>query len=294
MKKHVRLLSIALFLVGNLSAQSETTPALDQTSLPVELNSSAPQVTQSKALGDCNIGNEDESLATTFPGNWLSGYISGVKFTLTEEGTLNSINIITQTSGESNVIMFVYDDLNGVPNDLLSTSGSAPVIIGTVTLPVTPIVLPPGDYWIMANFDQTGEHSKRILSSGNESYYQALPFGTPPPLNASSFILTVPNVDYLFFLDVTCTASIGIDELEDKVSSVYPNPASDNITIEMNESIFIDNIQVVDAIGRVVKSFRIDQLINTKSLNVSDISPGLYSLIITSDNQTIAKSIVIE
>ena len=98
--------------------------------------------------------------------------------------------------------MAVYDDLNGVPNNLISESGTAAVIIGIVTLPVTPVVLPAGDYWVMVSFDVTGQHVKRIPLTGNLGYYQALTFGSPAPSNASTFIQTTPNVDQLYFLDI--------------------------------------------------------------------------------------------
>lgn len=294
MRKQKILFFAALLSASTVMAQAENYINLDQLQASeVNLNQEIP--VQNKAAGDCNIGNEstDDFFITT--GNFGANYIAGYKYTLGEEGVLNSINVVTQSTGIANVKMAVYDDLGGAPNNLVSESlGSAPVIIGTVSLPVSPVVLPAGDYWIMIRFDVEGQHCKRKLAAGNISFYQALPFDSPPPANASSFIQTIPNTDNPYFLDITCSTSIGIDELENKISSIYPNPTSENVTIETSELIFMENIEIIDATGRNVKSIQINQLTQTNIIDVSDITPGMYSIKISGDNQVIVKSIIIE
>ena len=67
-------------------------------------------------VGDCDIGNVDP---TGFGnGNFGSNFLLGVAFTLEEEGTINSINLIGNDNG-SLVQMAVYNDLTGVPDDLI-------------------------------------------------------------------------------------------------------------------------------------------------------------------------------
>ena len=81
-------------------------------------------------------------------GQFSANYLLGVKYSLSQEGTLNAIKLIGNDSG-SGVQMAVYDDNGGVPNNLIAYS--APSIVGELTsLPVTPVLLPAGDYWIMA------------------------------------------------------------------------------------------------------------------------------------------------
>ena len=55
--------------------------------------------------------------------------------------------------------MAVYDDNAGVPNNLLASSGLCTVGTGVTSLPVTPILLPAGDYWIMAVYETGGNSS---------------------------------------------------------------------------------------------------------------------------------------
>ena len=83
---------------------------------------------------NCNIGNETATSdfeASSFGEN----YLLGTKFTLSQEGTLNSINLIGNDTGVG-VQMAVYDDNEGVPNNLIASSGLSTVGNGVTTLPV--------------------------------------------------------------------------------------------------------------------------------------------------------------
>jgi Secretion system C-terminal sorting domain len=72
-------------------------------------------------------------------------------------------------------------------------------------------------------------------------------------------------------------ATIGFDE--SPVAStlqVYPNPATNAITVELTSSEVGNNYQLLDAAGRLVQQGRFASMRNT--IDVSALSPGLYQL----------------
>jgi hypothetical protein len=68
---------------------------------------------------------------------------------------------------------------------------------------------------------------------------------------------------------------------------VYPTPSSDVIYIETKTT--PGNLQLLDMSGKKVHT----QRINSKSVDVSDLSAGIYFLVITSNNLQIVKKVII-
>lgn len=179
---------------------------------------------------DCNIGNEVGTPDFTFGSIgevFGANYLLGMKYTLTQEGTLFSINLLGEDTGYG-VQMAVYDDNMGVPNNLMAASILGTVGEGLISLQVTPVVLPPGDYWVMAVYENNGNHSKyNANASGNVVYYNSLTFGDSVPLNASNFIGYLDS-DFLYFLEIGCGNLImNVGNVDNNSSiKVYPNPSS--------------------------------------------------------------------
>lgn len=63
--------------------------------------------------------------------------------------------------------------------------------------------------------------------------------------------------------------------------SVYPNPTKDFLTIDGIENMYVNQFSVVDMIGKKVLSST--QLISDK-IDVSSITPGIYFLLLNTDN----------
>ena len=81
--------------------------------------------------------------------------------------------------------------------------------------------------------------------------------------------------------DVTVQSTVDIAELLDQTVSVYPNPATDNITLSIINSINGNyNIDIVDLVGKTVYSENIakDNTIFTKQIDLSNLSKGVYLL----------------
>src|SRR5688572_21798813 len=70
---------------------------------------------------NCNIGNEDTTGFAVFGANLFAGNLLGVKFTLNNNGVLNSLNLIGKIAG-SPVQMAVYSDSSGAPWQLIAST----------------------------------------------------------------------------------------------------------------------------------------------------------------------------
>ncbi len=213
---------------------------------------------------NCNIGNDSTNNNFT-TGNISANILFGVKYTLSQEGTLNSINLIGNGTGEG-VQMAVYDDNGGIPNNLIATSSQGTVDNGVTTLPVNPVLLPAGDYWVMAVYETGGNSSNTNTNNatGNVLYYQSLNYGDAIPTNASGFTSNTGQ-DYLYFLDIDCGNTLSVENfnLVDKIS-IYPNPTSDYIFISNLDNTM--NYIIVNQLGQQIKKGIYNNKIDVKNV----------------------------
>ncbi len=229
---------------------------------------------------NCNIGNE--TLTGSFAiGSFGANFLGGVKFTLSQEGTLNSINLIGNDAGGVGVQMAVYDDNYGVPNNLIEFSSPGTVVNLINSFPVTLTLLPAGDYWIMAVYEFEGPHSYFTNeATGNDFYYQELTFGSDIPNNASDFLNTSDS-DLLYFLDIDCGNTLSIFDnplsvenfdLAEKIS-IYPNPASNFIRVSQLSK--PEKYQVYNTIGqKIIKGI----ISENEKIDIQNLANGIYFL----------------
>lgn len=70
--------------------------------------------------------------------------------------------------------------------------------------------------------------------------------------------------------------------------TVYPNPATDNVSIKFNESVEVQSINLYDQTGRLLK-----QLHSTKTIPLDSLPQGIYFFeVVMKDGQTYRKSLV--
>ncbi len=224
---------------------------------------------------DCNIGNSDGTDPDFGTGNILPDFLLGVNFTLSQVGVLHSLNIIGNGTG-ANFQMAMYDDNAGVPNNLITSTAISTVGTGIVSLPVTPVQLAAGDYWIMAVYDNTGSsnnHSNVNLSASTSVvYYNDLPFGNPIPSNASGF-QTYTGQDFLYFAVISC-GPLSVNDFEENNFSISPNPASDYILIaNLKENTMFE---IYDLTGKklIVKELSA----SNNQIDISSLAAGTYLL----------------
>lgn len=125
-----------------------------------------------------------------------------------------------------------------------------------------------GDGWTTTNND----HPSGIWISNAQGEFAAYSWGYS---NGPSF----SNFD--IYLNVTSNGDgshVGIDDVAASVDfSIYPNPATDRLTIDCSDA--VREINVLDMTGRTVVTYGA-----TNSLNVSGLAAGVYMLRVVTEN----------
>ncbi|MGB1316679.1 MAG: T9SS type A sorting domain-containing protein, partial [Flavobacteriales bacterium] len=114
------------------------------------------------------------------------------------------------------------------------------------------------------------------------------------------FVFTSEGNNRLFLDDVNVDIAAGIEDLGSPVSnlSLYPNPASHNLTVgfELAEATDID-FQVIDVLGKQLLTLPQSAYTagsNSQNIELESIKPGVYFLVINSkENQTVKRFIII-
>lgn len=116
--------------------------------------------------------------------------------------------------------------------------------------------------------------------------------------NSNPYSQLTSNTHYFFGEPITFI-SVGINEVQDNINSwsVYPNPASSNVTISVDsKNTQSASVTVLDMLGKQMKQFNANFNIgeNTIQLNTNDLSKGIYLVTIKAGNSSSTKKLVIE
>lgn len=105
--------------------------------------------------------------------------------------------------------------------------------------------------------------------------------------NTSSSTVKYDN----YVVSAVNTITLGVNDIVSTKFNVYPNPATDVVTITNTESIGIDKITVTDINGRIVKTNNYNQQAEIQ-LNVSDLNAGVYILNVSTKEGTATKKFI--
>jgi hypothetical protein len=91
------------------------------------------------------------------------------------------------------------------------------------------------------------------------------------------------------FLQQPCLAVVGTENWQETEFSIYPNPVKDRVqlSIESDES---HHISIVSSEGRTV--FRQMNFVPGNALDVQDLQPGLYHLVIWNEKEKITRKFI--
>ncbi|PBQ31110.1 hypothetical protein CNR22_04800 [Sphingobacteriaceae bacterium] len=125
----------------------------------------------------CTFGNYPPVYTSTTV-SLGDNFLLGTKYTLSTTGTLMAIGYKGVTPG-AQIRMAIYASNAGSPSYLVANTNTSTVQAGNHLLPVTsPVVLPPGDYFIVGNYSVSppGPQVNSVSSTTNVVYYSPQQF----------------------------------------------------------------------------------------------------------------------
>lgn len=87
------------------------------------------------------------------------------------------------------------------------------------------------------------------------------------------------------------TTTLNVNDVVSTKFNVYPNPATDVITITNNENIGIEKVSIADMNGRIVKTLNFTNQAEIQ-LNISDLKSGIYIFNVSTKEGTATKKII--
>ncbi len=97
-----------------------------------------------------------------------------------------------------------------------------------------------------------------------------------------------------FELTVETVLGIGENNLNLGNVLLYPNPAKDQFTIGNPQSLELDSVDIYDLTGRMVKSFNVKGMAETRTFDVSNLASATYMVIIRGKQDPIVKRLLKE
>ena len=225
-----------------------------------------------------------------------------------EDGLLDVINANVFIGGTGSgvnaafVDVYVWGDAGGAPdpgNLITSELGFVPdnqVVVGTnfgfdvwdLTLDITDVALPgqEGDtttYWLGLSVEATDasnlfwENSTAGLIGAGEAYDDG---------GGGGFVID-GTLEGVYDFTVDCEPILGLGDNLAELVSIYPNPASSRINIEIPGNIEITNVALFDVLGKNTGA----TLVNG-TIDVSNLSQGVYILNIQTDRGTLTQKVV--
>jgi hypothetical protein len=162
-------------------------------------------------------------------------------------------------------------------------------IMKNVVLLSTPINLAVGEYWIDWRVNgslASGPWQPPIFKTGTQTTGNGIQYSAgswaPAYFNSTS-VACQQGLPFLVY-GVNGT---GIQDIEADNLNVYPNPAKDQITI--NSSSLVKEVKILNSLGQVVLNQSIMSF--NPTVNVSNISAGLYFIQITTEKGLSTKKI---
>ena len=115
----------------------------------------------------------------------------------------------------------------------------------------------------------------------------------------------IPNTGAIYFdynpaiitntFNTEFVASLANMEFSSTNLAVYPNPANEVITIQLNSNSFIKQVQLIDMLGRVIKKENYSSSNYSETMNLKEVGNGTYFVEVTTDsNKKETKKIVVK
>ncbi len=190
-----------------------------------------------------------------------------------------------------------------IPNSTITVNVTPPTTAGTLQV----VDFPYNNLNLTSEVDNT--ITVMINASRNNVFWTinetpvigSLPDGDTAPSTLSRCGSTVANngcnrtfaapTNNNVSMKITAFATLSNLNFSANLFSISPNPANDFVNISNSENIKVSSVKITDLNGRVVKQNSFDS-VSDISMNVSDLSSGIYMMNINSSEGSVIKKII--
>ncbi len=203
------------------------------------------------------------TISTNIPG---SGYELGQTYSITVSTSSSGADafgfeLTAEKSDNSNVGVFDISGATGSPQLILSNSA----------------VTHSTDNFAQWTFNWTAP----ATSQDQVTFYAAVLAGSGSGTNNDETVLTSETV---------AESTLGVRDEDMLVFDIYPNPSNQFVTIQLPEGLSSSSVKLFDNTGRNIKSAKINKFSN--ELDLSDVSQGVYYIMLNSDGKTGVRTLI--
>ncbi|MBP7408497.1 MAG: VCBS repeat-containing protein [Flavobacteriales bacterium] len=246
-------------------------------------------------------GGATDRLQTAAPGQYHNNADNYLFFTATEAFTIVSVKVYANNAGNRTVA-------------LINRSNGATLATSTINIPA-------GESRITLDFavPDAGDYGLRVVggnpqlwrdgTGSNPAYPYAL--GTVGSITSSSVAGANATAYYYFFYDwevesdgilcestrtpvVVTVGTVGIADANSSDVTVFPNPATENITVNFGTARGAATVELLDVTGRLAKGVSTTQQSPVLTFGVQDLAPGEYMVRVKQNDNTSMHRVVIK
>lgn len=198
-------------------------------------------------------------------------------------GTLTGVGIIATFTSGSNAFVHANDlsvfVLDG-PTTILQVGGYTQLVVGgekrswatgnTTAVPTT--------------FSDTQTLDTPISFSLNDNHRVAMAIGNYAPGAAGTW------ESVTITLNGVTTSSASVNKHQKLKLSVYPNPSKDVLNITCSNTAIIDSVKILDINGKIIRDIKTGG--HLTQLNISDLTAGLYMVVVNTDGKEIKEKFI--
>ncbi|WP_310993366.1 T9SS type A sorting domain-containing protein [Aequorivita marina] len=197
---------------------------------------------------------------------------------------LNTNGSLDTSYGDNGVGTARLVDGANYTSEMVLQADEKPVLVGSTVLN--------GEYnSALVRFDTDGfpdfsfgdEGMTSIDVNGREDYGEAIALQADEKIIVAGYSYTASGSDSEFVVTRFLNdGMVGTEDFQNLEFNLYPNPATDQLTLELNDATSTYQIDVFDVLGKRVISTEIQKV---GTINVSALAPGTYVLKLNSDNK---------
>lgn len=141
--------------------------------------------------------------------------------------------------------------------------------------------------------DQSSNSVSRLWDFGNgntsDASLASFAYDTPGTFDVKLIAENNYGCNDTLIKTITVRVATSINGSNDGLVNIYPNPVENNLTLNLSQLNSACTISIVNILGEEVFTEYMDTQVNSKEINASNLTSGVYFLKIVSGNNTLTK-----